>query len=166
MIRWLHISDLHIKNKADWNNFRKELFKKCTEIGEINLVIVTGDFHDFACGTNFEMAKCFLRELVKKLELDISKDLFLIPGNHDGVISITDKKLYISAAQSNPLDMDRTWIDKLVESFQAYELFVKELIPDYPAEHPAEVHSRIWRNKVNLIHCNTALVADGNVKTM
>ena len=41
MIRWLHISDLHIKNKADWNNFRKELFKKCTEIGEINLVIVT-----------------------------------------------------------------------------------------------------------------------------
>lgn len=165
MIRWLHISDLHIKNKADWNNFRKELFKKCTEIGEINLVIVTGDFHDFACGANFEMAKCFLRELVKKLELDISKDLFLIPGNHDGVISITDKKLYISAAQSNPLDMDRTWIDKLVESFQAYELFVKELIPDYPAEHPAEVHSRIWRNKVNLIHCNTALVADGNVKT-
>lgn len=164
MIRWLHISDLHIKNKADWNNYRKELLKKCSEIGKINLVIVTGDFHDFSDGVDFEQAKSFLQELVKKLELDISNDLFLIPGNHDGVTSTVDKKLYISAARNNPLDMNKAWIDELVSSFQAYESFVRELIPDYPVEHPAEVHSRLWRNKINFIHCNTALVADGSQK--
>ncbi len=165
MIRWLHISDLHIKNKADWNNYRKELLKKSSEIGKINLVIVTGDFHDFSDGVNFENAKSFLQELIKKLELDISNDLFLIPGNHDGVTSIADKKLYVSAARNNPLDMDKAWIDKLLNSFQAYESFVKELIPDYPVEHPAEVHSRVWRDKINFIHCNTALSADGCIKT-
>lgn len=165
MIRWLHISDLHIKDRADWNNYRKELLNKCFEIGKIDLIIVTGDYHDFSDGTNFEMAKNFLQELVEKLELDISDDLFLIPGNHDGVTSIANKKLYISAVQNNPLDMDKAWIDELVSSFQAYEVFVKELIPDYPIEHPAEVHSRVWRNKINFIHCNTALVADGYTKT-
>ena len=67
MIRWLHISDLHIKNKADWNNYRRELFIKCSEIGKIDLVIVTGDFHDFSDGISFEMAKNFLHELVEKL---------------------------------------------------------------------------------------------------
>ena len=100
MIRWLHISDLHIKNKADWNSYRKELLKKCSEIGKINLVIVTGDFHDFSDGVDFEYAKSFLRELVKKLELDIGYDLFLIPGNHDGVTPIADKKLYVFFAYS------------------------------------------------------------------
>lgn len=165
MIRWLHISDLHIKNKADWNNFKKELIRKCSEIGKINLVIVTGDYHDFSDGDNFQMAKSFLQELIAKLELDISNDLFLIPGNHDGVTSIADKKLYVSAAHNNPLDMDKTWIAQLLSSFQAYEAFVRELIPDYPVEHPAEVHSRIWREKINFIHCNTALVADGSTKT-
>lgn len=163
MIRWLHISDLHIKDKADWNNYRKELLRKCSEIGKFNLVVVTGDFHDFSDGNSFERAKNFLQELIQKLELDISNDLFLIPGNHDGVTPIENKKLYISAAQHKPLDMDKECIGTLMSSFQAYEAFVKELIPDYP-EHPAEVHSRMWRNKINFIHCNTALVADGHTK--
>ena len=141
MVRWLHISDLHIKDKADWNNYKKELLKKCSEIGKIDLVIVTGDFHDFADGNNFERATSFLQELVEKLGLDISDDLFLIPGNHDGVTFLENKKLYISAAQNKPLDMDKAWIDELLKPFQAYELFVQKLIPDYPVEHPAEVHS-------------------------
>lgn len=164
MIRWLHISDLHIKEKADWNNYRKELIKKCSEIGKIDLVIVSGDFHDFSDGKNFEMAKDFLRELIKKLGLDISKDLFMIPGNHDGVTPIKKRELYVTAVQSKPLDMNKEWLDELMGSFHEYEVFVRELIPDYPVEHPSDTHSRIWRNKINFIHCNTALAADGHTK--
>jgi len=164
MIRWLHISDLHIKNKADWNNYRRELFIKCSEIGKIDLVIVTGDFHDFSDGISFEMAKNFLQELVEKLKLDISNDLFLVPGNHDGVTEFIEKDIYISAIQNKPLSLNKA-IDKLLSMFQAYESFVRELIPAYPAEHPAAVHSRVWRNRINFIHCNTALAADGFTKT-
>lgn len=48
MVQWLHISNLHIEEKADWNNFEKELIKKCQEYDKIDLVIVTGDFHNFS----------------------------------------------------------------------------------------------------------------------
>ena len=99
MIRWLHISDLHIKSRADWNNFSRELFRKCKEIGKINLVIVTGDFHDFVEGHNFEPAKNFLKSLMQELNLKINEDLFLIPGNHDGVTDIPDKNMCIRAAK-------------------------------------------------------------------
>ena len=56
MIRWLHISDLHIKDRADWNNFERELLEKCKEFGKINIIIVTGDFHNFCEKENFILA--------------------------------------------------------------------------------------------------------------
>lgn len=164
MIRWLHISDLHIQDRADWNNYRKELLTKCSGMDKIDLVIVTGDFHNFSDGEDFERARIFLQELMRKLNLDISKDLFLVPGNHDGVTNIPDKDLYITAAQSKPLSMKKQWLAKLLEMFSGYELFVKKLIPNYPVEHPAEAHCRIWRDKINFIHCNTAIAADGHTK--
>lgn len=165
MVRWLHISDLHIQNKADWSSFRKELFRKCGDIGKIDLVIVTGDFHNFVEGHNFELAKSFLRELIQECHLDINKDLFLIPGNHDGTTDIPDKKMCISAVKYAPLDIEKTWMEKLLDMFQDYETFVKELIPEYPTEHPAKIHNRIWRDKINFIHCNSAIAADGEDKS-
>ena len=35
MIRWLHISDLHILDRADWNNYKEEMLTKCSCIGKI-----------------------------------------------------------------------------------------------------------------------------------
>ena len=52
MIRWLQISDLHIKKRADWQIFEQELVGKCEELGKFDFVIVTGDFHDFSEKTN------------------------------------------------------------------------------------------------------------------
>lgn len=163
MIRWLHISDLHIKNKADWNNFKTELISRCKKSGKIDLVIVTGDFHDFIDRTDFSLAKDFLRQLIDTLGLDIRKDLFVVPGNHDGVTVVDEKKVYVEAAKRNPMELEQTWIEKLQSAFVDYEAFVKDLIPDYPA-NPSQIHHRIWNNKINFIHCNTALVADGKQK--
>lgn len=56
--------------------------------------------------------------------------------------------------------MKKQWFAKLLEIFSGYELFVKKLIPNYPAE----AHCRLWRNKINFIHCNTAIAADGHTK--
>lgn len=164
MIRWLHISDLHIKEKADWINFKEDLLRKCKKIGKIDLVIVTGDFHNFGEGNNFEMSKVFLTELMRNLNLDIEEDIFVIPGNHDGVTEITNKSLYINAVQNTPLNIRKEWLGELLGMFQDYEAFVKELIPGYPEEHPAGIHSRPWKDKINFIHCNTAIGADGEEK--
>lgn len=164
MVRWLHISDLHISNKADWINFQKELINKCREIGKIDLVIVTGDFQNFSDKSDFSLSKDFLLELIEELGLNIESDLFLVPGNHDGAINIEDKSLYISAMKNKPLDFEKKWLNKLLKAFEDYESFVRNLIPNYKEEHPACVHNRIWKNKVNFIHCNTAIVADGTEK--
>lgn len=164
MIRWLHISDLHIKKKADWLSFQIELERKCLSVGKIHLVIATGDFHNFSDGSDFSVTKVFLKKLIEKLGLDIKKDLFIIPGNHDGVTGIGQKDLVISAVKNNPIDCNPMWIDSLIEMFADYESFVKDLVPDYPVEHPAKVHNRVWNNKINFIHCNTAIGADGASK--
>ena len=165
MVRWLHISDLHIAEKADWNNFEKELIKKCQEYDNIDLVIVTGDFHNFMDGDDFHLATVFLKGLLQSLHLDIEKDLFVVPGNHDGVDQVQNKNIFIRSAKSNPFEESEQWVETLSAAFQSYENFVRELIPHYPVEHPASIHSRTWRGQINFIHCNTALAADGKVKT-
>ena len=164
MVRWLHISDLHIGENADWNNFKSELLQKCREYDKIDLVIVTGDFHNFSEHDDFHLAASFLRDLLGSLGLDIEQDLFVVPGNHDGVSDVKAKNIYISAAKYKPFDDTTQWVQTLLMAFQGYETFVKELIPHYPEDHPATVHSRVWRNKINFIHCNTALAADGEEK--
>lgn len=164
MVRWLHISDLHIKNKADWNSFKIELIKKCKKIGKIDLVIVTGDFHNFIDKNDFSLAKEFLNYLLEELGLDVRKDLFVVPGNHDGTTDVAEKETYIAAAMGKPMDLNEIWIEKLLGAFADYEAFIKELIPNYPISHPARVHHRNWNDRINFIHCNTALVADGKQK--
>lgn len=167
MIRWLQISDLHIKKRADWKTFQKEIIEKCKELGKFDFVIITGDFHDFSEGAVFYQSGQFLTELVKELNLNIEEDLFLVPGNHDGVTEINSKSVHIKALRENPLDdTAQESFRALEETFADYERFVKELIPKYPNEHPAKTHVRCWRDRINFIHCNTAIGADGKHKDM
>lgn len=163
MIRWLHISDLHIRKQADWYNYSKEIIKKCKDIGKINFVIVTGDFHDFKDKEDFGKSIIFLNCLIEELKLDVSQDLFVIPGNHDGVSEIDNKEDCLLAALSEPLEIQKR-IDKLIPLFQSYDKFVTDLIPNYPCNVPSSVHTRVWRNKINIVHCNTAIAANGKGK--
>ena len=144
---------------------KTELLDKCksVEIGKIDFVIVTGDFHDFNDKKDFGNAINFLRELTSELGLDVSRDLFLIPGNHDGVSEIEYRDEMLISAKAKPLEIGKR-VDKLLKMFEDYELFVKELIPDYPIEHPASIHIRNWNEQISFIHCNTAIGADGETK--
>lgn len=164
-MKWLHISDLHIADKTDWQVFKAELLKLCQENGPIDLVIVTGDFHNFSEGADFSKAKKFLIELMGALELDINLDLFLVPGNHDGTSPECEHKAgNIAILKKEPLlDHSFEW-NELLTQFDSYEKFVKELIPKYPYEHPARVHHRVWRDRIDFLHCNSAVVSDGKEK--
>ena len=66
LMKWLHLSDLHIRENADWNIFRQELVEHCKVNGPIDLVIVTGDFHDFKDKDDFSLAESFLKELMEE----------------------------------------------------------------------------------------------------
>lgn len=164
-MKWLHLSDLHIRDNADWNIYVKDLIKLCEDKGPIDLVIVTGDFHNFNDKSDFSKSSQFLKELIEKLKLDISKDLFLVPGNHDGSFPIAKfKEAFAEHIKSDCANINPEEWKELVLQFDAYEKFVHGLIKDYPEKHPARVHCRIWRDSINFMHLNSAVVADGKSK--
>lgn len=164
-MKWLHLSDLHIVINANWTVFERDLYKLCKDKGSIDLVIVTGDFHNFTEADDFSKAKKFLEKLMKELNLNIKEDLFLIPGNHDGSCPICDHKDgNIAVLKENPMDLNKKEWDELLGQFKSFEQFVKELIPGYPCVHPAMVHSRIWKNKIRFIQCNSAVVSNSKEK--
>lgn len=76
-MNWLHLSDLHIRENADWSIFVKDLINLCESKKPIDLVVVTGDFHNFDDGSDFSKSTHFLKSLINELNLDIGNDLFL-----------------------------------------------------------------------------------------
>lgn len=179
MISILHISDLHIIGGAEWNNMRAALLEEVRdkvqdlEKGE-KLLVVTGDFHNFN-DSSYRQAEEFLHQLFDAMAIDPAKDVFVIPGNHDvgnpnmmAAHFRTDKdwKMRQKAALSGIKAGDKEYMGWRLESFIPYCEFVQRL-GIYPSDSktlPAEAHVRNWRNKLNILHLNTALVADGESK--
>lgn len=165
MVRWLHISDLHIKTgDADWNCIKKAILCKAKDL-DINFVIVTGDFHDFCDKGNYEPVKDFLNQLMKDLKLDINKDLFIVPGNHDAVNGdlIEKREKITNEALKAPLQISNGIIFELSKAFTDYNAMARELISFYERgqAEPSSVHVRVWEKQLNIIHLNTALISDG-----
>ena len=179
MVSILHISDFHIIKGPEWNNMRAALLDEVKEKvhnqpkGE-KLLIITGDFHNFN-DKDYQYAEDFLRQMIDAMALDPDKDVFVIPGNHDvGNTNAmnahfgTEKEWIIrqKSALTGIKNDDRDYMEWRLESFIPYCEFVREL-GIYPADSqtlPAEVHVRNWRGKLNILHLNTALVADGTAK--
>lgn len=84
-VNWLHISDLHILgNDPEWKNYREYLFQVMDENKlKPDFVIITGDYRNIWKDESFIEAERFIRELMKLLDLELSCDLFIVPGNHD-----------------------------------------------------------------------------------
>lgn len=181
MIYMLHISDLHfVKNAANYNTqviLRQEAKKKVEDIPKgQKLLIVTGDFHNFSDG-NYKDAVDFLKHLVNDMGLDMSEDVFVIPGNHDvGNLDAMKACEDYDLRQENAVAAIRQWtanknlrryLKWRMEAFRPYCRFVRNLgIYDASSDesYPAQTHVRSWRGKLNILHLNTALVADGNAK--
>ena len=175
MIYLLHISDLHLVADPQWNNMKNAILESVREtlrevpLGE-KLLVITGDFHNFI-QDNFVYAEEFVLSLVKAMGIDLEKDVFVIPGNHDVSNSIpgeVDREALLDFIKRNPEKLyQNNRIDKLLECYKGYEEFVKkiEIYKETDDRKPVTTHVRTWRGKLNLLHLNTALVADGSEKT-
>ena len=179
MITILHISDLHIIEGAQWNNMYAALLNEVREKvhdqqdGE-KLMVITGDFHNFS-DDGYQKAKKVLKELFEAMAIDPAQDVFIIPGNHDVANESAMRDIYRSdkdwkkrqkSALSGLKNGDKDFLDWRLESFVPYCEFAQE-IGIYPKDSeilPAQVHVRNWRQKLNILHLNTALVADGTEK--
>ena len=179
MISILHISDLHIIQCSEWNNMCAALLAEAKERiynrpkGE-KLLVITGDFHNFS-DSDYTYTENFLHQLFSAMNIDPVEDVFLIPGNHDVGNSAamsahfnSDKewKMRQKAALRGIKNGESEYMDWRLESFIPYCEFVQKLgvYPINSGLFPATVHIRNWRGKLNLLHLNTALVADGTAK--
>lgn len=189
MIRWLHISDLHFKpgldSDSDQSTMQRALLNDC-RIHKIqaDFVVATGDFHNFWDKKDYKTAVSFLQRLSKELQLDLEKDFFLVPGNHDinDDLYPSDRNGSIAellqeappTEKGNPesepdlaqaMSNSRTTISDLLKAFGDYSAMAKELLGNaYIGKEyrPEDVHVRTWRDKINLFHLNTALLSNGD----
>lgn len=184
MISILHLSDFHFSRDAAMHNMRQVILNEVRAKvhnkprGE-KLLVITGDFHNF-WAPDYNDAIIFLRDLVSAMDIDLREDVFIIPGNHDvaddkilePIISSTipDWKKHKNAAIKMIAGGDYSFVDWRMEMFIPYCMFARAAgiypIASDPIKEtgPATVHIRRWREKLNILHLNTALVADGKTK--
>ena len=83
-IRWLQISDLHIfLNDPSWEDFQKYLQDFFSSNPNPDFVVITGDYRNVWANEGYDKAERFIRVFMQQFGLDISRDLFMVPGNHD-----------------------------------------------------------------------------------
>lgn len=174
MIYLLHISDLHLVVNPLWNNMKEAIYrdvsKKLQDVPQgQKLLVITGDFHNFV-DHNFDQAKIFLLQLFNIMGIDPSKDVFVVPGNHDIAKNMAPREQEsrenaIAYVRMHP-DKLSTRMDTLLSCYEGYLNFLRntEIYAADTALNPVSVHVRNWRNKLNILHLNTTLIADGTSK--
>ena len=182
LIHILHISDLHfVKNAASYNSGEVLIREAAAKVQSVpqgkKLLIVTGDFHNF-WDSDYQNAEDFLKRLAEAMGLDLAQDVFVVPGNHDvgndGALKpfLEPGDLKWKTHKKSALQMlkngDGDYLDERLQVFLPYCALVQRLgIYDNALgnDYPARTHVRSWRGRLNVLHLNTALIADGKAKT-
>lgn len=87
-LRWLHISDFHIKPKSSYDRDRvlgalcKSIKHVEERFGRLDFIIASGDIAFSGKADEYAEATRFLDRLLNAASLDKSR-LFVVPGNHD-----------------------------------------------------------------------------------
>lgn len=185
MIKILHLSDLHFCTDAQTCNMKNNLINEAKSFCHIprgeKILIITGDFHNYY-DEDYESAKSFLIELFSAMDIEPSEDVFMIPGNHDVGNDNALEKVNVDPSwrdasvamirKSGDTFADMNQNDKIkylyhrLDAFTPYCRFAQSIgvYSEYDELLPAKVHIRRWRNKLNILHLNTALAADGKTK--
>ena len=160
---WIQISDLHIFNNTE-TKMVEAAFSKIAEKHKICFAVITGDLHQY--GTSYEKTSCFLETVRKAFCLE-KTDLFIVPGNHDSE-ECKNKKHITFYNDKNVDDDPDCYADsfvkgQLVDCFDSYNTFIHDYYGDEcPYENPEQVCIKTWKNKINIIHLNTAINCNGN----
>lgn len=126
-VSWLQISDLHILlHSPSWENYKNAMFRffESNPEKKPDFVVITGDYRNIQKKESYELAEDFIRKLMEVLGLSVSKDLFMVPGNHDTL-----------PQQSRDTTPDR----------RTYDL--QRLLPDGLSPWERKENSTVWLEK-------------------
>ena len=181
MVYLLHLSDLHfVKNALSYSTEELLLREAAEKLRDVplgqKLLVLTGDFHNYR-DPDYGRAVSFLKRLVSETGLEMEQDVFLIPGNHDVGNPAALRPLLegVDPDWEEHLESDlemlkrgkKKFLRGRLRAFRAYSAFAAELgcYPPDAGDRPASSHLRCWRGRLNLLHLNTALLADGSSKS-
>ena len=166
-ICWLQLSDLHIFYSTEWEIMLKS-YEDLAKVFKPNFIVVTGDFCHKKRNRTYDDALKFLNKLVDIFSLDKS-NFFFVPGNHD--VSNFKMRTEIIAAINGNIEKDPDFYlgysEKLQKSFHNYCAFVRKFYGDSLAANdkritdPSGVYVTSWKNKINIVTLNSALISNG-----
>ena len=84
----LHMSDIHfgpfhaLSSELPLESLLFPLFEDIEREGEIDLIVITGDFSSVGAQEEFDRAKEFLWRVAERLDVPLDRFIF-VPGNHD-----------------------------------------------------------------------------------
>lgn len=162
---WLQISDLHIFDSTEWNVMQKA-FEKLPNRESVKFLVITGDLHQY--GEDYSKTLVFLNRVLEVFGLT-KRDIFIVPGNHDAGLC-EDKEaytLYIDQKIAKEHDCYKKYFvkGKLADCFNEYNDFIKDFYGDLAKEmypNPEQVSVLTWKNRINILNLNTAIICDGN----
>lgn len=113
IIRWLHLSDFHLKNSGKWSqdvvlrSLLKDISERYAGPDSLDFIFITGDLAWSGQAEEYLLVEEFIRDLLSVTELS-SRRLMMVPGNHD-----IDREMEIDAfvgarsALQSPDDLDK-----------------------------------------------------------
>lgn len=176
-ISWLQLSDLHIRQSTDWS-IMQEKYKKLAEKINPQFIVLTGDYKHkkYSENSKYEKTKEFL-SMIKGIFGLQEEDFFFVPGNHDvedyefrkesiqTIVKSVEEKADIYKEYQYP---SKKLEGSLECAFQQYDQFIKNFyngsITDGRNERPSGVNCYTWKNMLNVIMLNSALISDGDRK--
>lgn len=169
-ITWLQLSDLHILDSVDWRLMLNS-YRKLAERIHPDFIIITGDYHHKKYEENYDYSQTlkFLNDIIEIFDVR-KQDVFLLPGNHD-VEEYEFRKASIESIIKDIRNPEAykeflTKSQNLKTGFKSYSKFVKNFygddVTDQRVVNPDGVMYLCWRNKLNIVALNTALISDGD----
>lgn len=165
MFKWVHISDLHIRNIGNHNEnqLREKLPNYLREtIGRVDALLLTGDFR-YAKDSKGDVtyASNVIKNLASALSLDLNK-VFLVPGNHD----LDRDEIRTAVLEANITQYDKkrgTFPEKFLSTFISGFSFFEEI--ETVLGHHATIKTRDnihyveHLEQVDLLLLNTSITA-------
>lgn len=165
MFKWVHISDLHVRNIDNHNEgqLRKKLPEYLSkQIGKVDALFLTGDFR-YAKDSNgdIEITTDLIKELATALSVNLDK-VFLVPGNHD----LDRDEIRTALLEANARQYDKAvgvFSEKFLEKFVSGFSFFNKL--EQALMHPSSINTREnihyveHLEHVDLLLLNTAITA-------
>ena len=180
MIRYLHLSDLHLTSKEskgpveafNQNVVTHSMVEMIRESEfEVDFVVITGDIARMGSSEEYAVCEVFCSQLLEALKLGKDR-MFLVPGNHDVDRSkITKKHIKSFYSFENQDDITETFTDEdilpiLMRKFEAFNAFSETVMGQRRFDDAAYWYSeRLNRQKtngecgINLVGLNSCLFA-------